>query len=205
MWHRFKMKTLHSGQTLTRAASSRPGKAACGRAGVAIRQLANAEPWMQRRAGILLRICKALDRRVSRGGKVEPAVREFSRRWNGRRLPGGYRLRLSEARLKAIFYQWRRRRSAEIFGLRYGNSQRRKVTAALSNRFLQVCCKGPATSFLGVYRTMTRGKKKAASFDSFHRSLSPVERRALRVVFKARADARRAELACNRVLEGRAR
>jgi hypothetical protein len=89
--------------------------------------------WQTERAGILLRLCKLLERGSEKGKPVHKLAALYSRRWNSRpyKSDATKRMHLSESALRRIFYRWKTNRGVEAFALHYATTNKRLVPSVL--------------------------------------------------------------------------
>lgn len=125
----------------------------------------------------------------------------FSRRHNGKRLPNGARLRLSERTLRRGLKAWRTVRSAAAFPNRYQGKQ--SISPTL-RRVMLAAVMRPEVASIGQAARIAR-RTVGVSERNCYRALRLVEAAALKRVYAARIEVLKAERLAREVLKREAR
>jgi hypothetical protein len=152
-------------------------------------------------ARLLNLCCKWVQRAIDAGKPSQRTIERVARKMNGRRVRGGKRLRMSASTLRRCLWQWRKAgRAPAAWPFRYVTRHGEKLSAEVKQAFKRAASMPGCVSFKEAMHALNLKRGAAYSYQRLHRSLSVIERNALRRVHLARLELGRLEKRAAEVL-----
>jgi hypothetical protein len=126
--------------------------------------------WQLERARRLHRICRCIEGRVNRGGKLRLAFTWFVWRWDGRpfRCEPARKWKLKKETLRAWYYTWRNNGKNEAAVMLKYRATRPKRERAKVAEFLRICVDSNCDSFWSAHRLL---KDNAVTESAYYHAL----------------------------------
>lgn len=151
-------------------------------------------PWMIEHSNTVHRICSCMQARLDAGQRLEPVLRLFARRWNGKafRSAPGRRIRLSRATLIRYLYLWRAGgRTPDSVKLKFRLPRiSKQERSRRASGLLEASANTEVKTFAGAF---ARIHDVTAGLDAYCRCLTKEQRKILCEVFRRRREAASAE------------
>ena len=113
-------------------------------------------------------------------------------KWNGKRLPGGYSLRLSGSSLRRHWFAYKKLRTIRVWPWRY-KCNRPTLSVEVVRAFKRAAFMPGCVSFREAVRLFNLKRGSSIAYARLLRALAVSERAVLRRVFRARVELARLE------------